>query len=140
MRLIIKHLWFACYLLCSIVLSFVAHRELLFNSLNYGRHWDWTFFSYISMYVRYIQTFFYVINNNAVGSYGAIGFSDFLLKSMIVFIGKSLPSVSLTLINKATVFVGLPLLASVGMWILTKNIFRKTQIDQFTTGQLRSLG
>lgn len=131
MQFLKKHFLFVFYLIFSFGIALIAHRELLFNLFNYGRHWDWTFFSFIPMYERYIHNFYYVINNNGAGTYGAIGFSDYLVKLIIIIIGTLLPSAPVPLINKTFVFVVLPVIASIGVWSLTQSIARRS--DQVTT-------
>lgn len=124
MRFLQRHILFIVYIACIIGISLIAHRDLLSNSYNYGRHWDWTFFSYGSMYERYIQNFYFVINNNASGTYGTIGFSDFTVKLLLLTVGRLLPFVALPILNKTFVFVVLPLIASIGIWFLTMAVGR----------------
>jgi hypothetical protein len=131
-----KNCLFICYLIFTLAISILAHREVLFNPFNYGRHWDWSFFSYLPMYEKYIQNFFYVINNNAIGTYGAVGFSDFFVKLGLIGLAKLLPDISLTIINKVTVFILFPLVSSVGIWKLTSLVFRKENDSTITLTKL----
>lgn len=127
---------FITYLIFSLVVSILAHREVLFNPFNFGRHWDWSFFSYLPMYEKYIQNFFYVINNNANGTYGAIGFSDFIVKLGLIGLARLLPDISLAIINKVTVFILFPLVSSAGIWKLTSLVFRKENESNITLTKL----
>ncbi len=116
--------FFTLYFLLTIGLSTLIHRDVLFNSFNFGRHWDWTFFSFIEMYQNYVRSFFYVIGNDALGTYGSISAGDFIVKGSIILLHYAFGFIPLAILNKIVVFVLFPVISSLGIWHLVRTIGR----------------
>jgi len=121
--------FFIGYLFLTIGLSALLHRDVLFNSFNFGRHWDWSFFSFIEMYQNYVQSFFYVIGNDALGTYGSITINDFVVKASIILLQSIFSFISIPILNKIVVFVLFPVVTSWGIWSLVKAVDEYTQIN-----------
>jgi hypothetical protein len=122
---------FVLYLLFFLGLSLIFHRDVIFNSYNYGRHWDWTFYSLSDYYANYLHSFFYAIKINALGYVDilSINFAELTIKFFIYSFFRLLfliPGIALSIpiMNKLAVFVLLPMLASVGMWYLCRRVMR----------------
>jgi hypothetical protein len=118
------------YALCFIALSLFIHSSIIFNGYNYGRHWDWSFYSTPSQYEHYVRRFFSSINENSLGYYDVLstGLSEFFVKSGILILYKILTQIgvpiTIPVLNKLTVFVFFSFISSIGIWFLTKNIYK----------------
>lgn len=115
-------LFFVVYLLLSTLLAALVHRDVLFNIFNYGRHWDWTFASFIEMDQNYVRSFFSAISSDALGTYGSITISDFIVKETTILLQSIFIFTPITILNKIVVFILFPVASSVGIWKLVKTI------------------
>jgi hypothetical protein len=135
-----KSIGFKVYIIFFVLLALFVNRDILFNGLNYGRHWDWTFYPHPDFYNNYLLSFFSSLKPNSLGYFDVVStpFSEFLLKGVIYFVFKffqlvHLPQITIPILNKIMVFVLIPILSSLGIWKLAEKILRnKVSEDRVT--------
>ncbi len=138
-----KHitLHFLLYLIFNLALAFFIHRDIIFNTHNFGRHWDWSLYAKPELYENYFKTFLYAIKPNYHGYYDilSINLAEILFKGGIyTFYRLFFGIIPLPMVNKAAVFVVLPLISSIGIWLLGRSIV-KTKATQYPRLQLSIL-
>jgi hypothetical protein len=135
-----KSIGFKVYIIFFVLLALFINRDILFNGLNYGRHWDWTFYPHPDFYKNYLLSFFSSLKPNSLGYFDVVStpFSEFLIKGAIYSVFQlsqllQLPQVTIPILNKVMVFVVIPTLSSIGVWKLAEKILKNnTKEDRLT--------
>lgn len=125
-------LYFLLYLFFNAALALFIHKDIIFNTHNFGRHWDWSLYAKPELYENYFKTFLYAIKPNYHGYYDilSINFAEIFFKGGIyctyrLFFGL----IPISILNKIAVFVILPLVSSTGIWVLGNSILKRKSTD-----------
>lgn len=128
--------YFWVYVFVSFALALWIHRDILFNTHNFGRHWDWSLYSTSQLYEQYIHVFFSALKPNYLGYFDilSINLAEFILKSSILFAFKATGGVgfvTIPILNKIAIFVLLPIISCMGIWKLSSCIFKNETKEQY---------